>query len=173
MSSFIILRVVLHSHELQAETKMIFLKSCISKTTSFTLWHVLRIKVNHNINIILTRPQVILNFEISCKIKKNHKNRLGCNLQIWFLLCLPYCCKFLRILIFANLKLWKKLNTYFCEFHVLKNCFLLNLPRSKRTLRKNCPYLELFWSVFSRNRGKHGPEQLRTRTLFMQWRVKV
>ena len=37
------------------------------------------------------------------------------------------------------------------------------------SLRQKCLYLELFWSVFSPNAGKYGPEQLRTRTLFTQW----
>ena len=34
------------------------------------------------------------------------------------------------------------------------------------SLRKNCPYSEFFWSVFSPNAGKCGPEKLRIRTLF-------
>ena len=37
-------------------------------------------------------------------------------------------------------------------------------------LCKKCPYSEFFWSVFSRNAGKYGPEKLRLRTLFMQCR---
>ena len=46
------------------------------------------------------------------------------------------------------------------------------------TLRKKCPYLEFFWSVFSRiwtkfspNAGKYGPKKLRIRTLFTQYKV--
>ena len=36
------------------------------------------------------------------------------------------------------------------------------------SLRKNCPYLELFWSVFNPSVQKYGPEQLLIRTLFAQ-----
>ena len=32
-------------------------------------------------------------------------------------------------------------------------------------LRENWPYLEFFWSVFSPNARKHGPEKLRIQTL--------
>ena len=54
---------------------------------------------------------------------------------------------------------------------------------ARLTLRKKCPYLELFWSVlfriwteygeiriivFSQNAEKCGPEKLRIRTLFTQ-----
>ena len=35
------------------------------------------------------------------------------------------------------------------------------------TLREKCPYSEFFWSVFSQNAGKYGPEKLQMRTLFM------
>ena len=34
------------------------------------------------------------------------------------------------------------------------------------TLREKCPYSEFFWSVFSPNAGKYGPEKLRKRPLF-------
>ena len=34
--------------------------------------------------------------------------------------------------------------------------------------REKCPYSEFFWSVFSPNEGKYGPEKLRIRTLFTQ-----
>ena len=50
---------------------------------------------------------------------------------------------------------------------------LVNLGASliKDILREKCPYLEFYWSVFSLNVGKYGPEKLRIRTLFMQWQV--
>ena len=47
---------------------------------------------------------------------------------------------------------------------------MITLLNSKLySLRKNCPYLELFWSVFNPNVGKCGPEKLQTWTLFTQW----
>ena len=39
----------------------------------------------------------------------------------------------------------------------------------KRTLCEKYLYSEFFWSVFSPNAGKYGPEKLRTWTLFTQW----
>ena len=36
------------------------------------------------------------------------------------------------------------------------------------SLREKCPYSEFFWSAFSLNEGKYGPEKLRIRTLFTQ-----
>ena len=36
---------------------------------------------------------------------------------------------------------------------------------------EKCPYLKFFWSVFSPNAGKYGPEKLRIRTLFTQCSV--
>ena len=36
------------------------------------------------------------------------------------------------------------------------------------SLREKCPYLEFFWSVFSRIRIEYGPEKLQKRTLFTQ-----
>ena len=45
---------------------------------------------------------------------------------------------------------------------------LTNSLRSRYTLHEKCPYLKFFWSVFSPNAGKHGPEKLRIRTLFTQ-----
>ena len=38
----------------------------------------------------------------------------------------------------------------------------------KLALREKCPYSEFFWSVFSPNAGKYGPEKLWTQTLFTQ-----
>ena len=37
------------------------------------------------------------------------------------------------------------------------------------SLHENCPYSELFWSLFSRMQTAYGPEQLQKRTLFTQW----
>ena len=34
------------------------------------------------------------------------------------------------------------------------------------SLREKCPYLEIFWSVFSRIRTEYGPEKLRIWTAF-------
>ena len=48
---------------------------------------------------------------------------------------------------------------------LLKFCYTL-LFMKDRPLSEKCPYLELFWSVFSRIRTEYGPEQLRIRTLF-------
>ena len=39
------------------------------------------------------------------------------------------------------------------------------------TLHEKCPYSEFFWSVFSPNMGKYGPEKLRIRTLFTQCKL--
>ena len=36
---------------------------------------------------------------------------------------------------------------------------------------EKCPYSEFFWSVFSPNAGKYGPEKLRIWTLFTQWEL--
>ena len=48
-----------------------------------------------------------------------------------------------------------------------------NFIKGTRTLRKKCPYSELFWSVFpltvfSLNAAKYGPELFRIPTLFTQ-----
>ena len=54
----------------------------------------------------------------------------------------------------------------------------------EETLREKCPYSDFFWSIFSRiwtffilylsvcspNAGKYGPEKLRIRPLFTQWK---
>ena len=36
-------------------------------------------------------------------------------------------------------------------------------------MHEKCPYSEFFWSVFSPNAEKYGPEKLRIRTLITQW----
>ena len=36
-------------------------------------------------------------------------------------------------------------------------------------LREKCPYSKFFWSAFSPNAGKYGPEKLRMRQLFTKW----
>ena len=41
----------------------------------------------------------------------------------------------------------------------------------KDTLREKGPYSEFFWSVFSTNAGKYGPEKLRIRKLFTSYSV--
>ena len=40
-------------------------------------------------------------------------------------------------------------------------------------LRKKCPYSKFFWSVFSPNAQKYGPENLRIWTLFAQRRFRL
>ena len=40
-------------------------------------------------------------------------------------------------------------------------------------LREKCPYSEFFWSVFSPNAGKYGPEKLRIWALFMQCSLTI
>ena len=40
---------------------------------------------------------------------------------------------------------------------IRKQIYLLLLRFLRITLRKKCPYSELFWSVFSPNPGKYGP----------------
>ena len=40
-------------------------------------------------------------------------------------------------------------------------------------MREKCPYAELFWSVFSPNAGKYGPEQLQIGALFAPCEVSL
>ena len=58
---------------------------------------------------------------------------------------------------------------FVCFCKILKTCaYLSNIMPSQfiletlivklLTLREKCPYSELFWSVFSPNAGKYGPE---------------
>ena len=52
----------------------------------------------------------------------------------------------------------------------LANFLIVVLESSSwQSLRKRCPYSELFWSVFSRIRTEYEPEELRIRTLFTHW----
>ena len=44
---------------------------------------------------------------------------------------------------------------------------------AQAALREKCPYLEFFWSAFSRIRTEYGPEKRRIRTLFTQWWTKT
>ena len=41
---------------------------------------------------------------------------------------------------------------------IVRHFFLTLKPNLPESLRKKCPYSELFWSVFSRIRTKYGPE---------------
>ena len=56
-------------------------------------------------------------------------------------------------------KIWYMLEYGFSSIHI----FLY-----KDTLSEKGPYSEFFWSVFSTNAGKYGPEKLRIRKLFTQ-----
>ena len=44
---------------------------------------------------------------------------------------------------------------------------------SEHCVRKKYPYSEFFWSVFSSNAGKYGPENLRIRILLTQWKLPL
>ena len=86
---------------------------------------------------------------------------------------------------FANIIASLAQNYYCCYcLLLLLNLLLLLLLFSWCSLRKKCPYLEFFWSifscirteidisylvVFSSNVEKYGPEEFQIQTLFTQW----
>ena len=76
--------------------------------------------------------------------------------------------------------------TSFCMIFEEKYLSCYILVTEKYYVKSKCPYLELFWSifsliwteygeiylsVFSPNEGKYGPEELRIRTLFTQCKL--
>ena len=57
-----------------------------------------------------------------------------------------------------------KLSPFYSIFKQLSQTF--RYIQAQYSLHKTCLYLEFFWSVFSPNAGKYGPERLCIRTFF-------
>ena len=75
--------------------------------------------------------------------------------------------EFFNLLPSYSFSSWQFLFFFFAIlFQTMERLILKRYP-----LRGMCPYLQLFWFVFSPNAGKYGPESLRIGTLFTQWLI--
>ena len=124
-------------------------------------------------------PPFILVGEILSQMKKrssicDHKYSLvgdsvwfSVMVAVWIFIRISETCHALCVIIFHFIVSHK--------FFLL--CCLMAIGKYRyRTLCEECPYSELFWSVFPRirteyspNAGKYRPEKLRIRILFTQW----